>query len=171
MEEGARPPLPGAAEAVAAVRELEAAAASLATAESLTGGLIGAALTSVPGASSVYRGGAVAYATDLKVRMLGVPRGLLEARGAVAPGVARAMAEGARSELAADFGLAVTGVAGPGPQDGRAAGTVFAAVCGRGGLCRVSEFSLTGDRAAIRAATAEQALRLLRSEVAAITGK
>ncbi|MUL40141.1 CinA family protein [Streptomonospora sp. PA3] len=166
-----RPPLPGAADAAAALRALEAAGATLATAESLTGGLIGAALTSVPGASAVYRGGAVAYATELKARMLGVPRELLEARGAVDPDVASAMARGAAAVLEADFGLAVTGVAGPEPQDGRTAGTVFAAVHGTGGLSRVSEFFLTGDRAEIRAATTEQALRLLRSEVAAITGR
>ncbi|MFD0775176.1 CinA family protein, partial [Streptomonospora algeriensis] len=77
----------------------------------------------------------------------------------------------ARSRLAADYGLAVTGVAGPDPQDGRSVGTVFAAVCGPRGGCRVSEFSLSGNRAAIRAQTAEQALLLLDAEVAAITGR
>ncbi|KIH96448.1 damage-inducible protein CinA [Streptomonospora alba] len=163
--------LPGARAAAEALRALEAAGATLATAESLTGGLIGASVTSVPGASAVYRGGAVAYATDLKTGLLGVPRELLGERGAVDPDVAGAMAEGVRSHLAADYGLAVTGVAGPDPQDGRSAGTVFAAVCGPGGGVRVSGFSFSGDRAAIRAQTTEQALLLLGAEVAAITGR
>ncbi|MDT0302175.1 CinA family protein [Streptomonospora wellingtoniae] len=165
------PALPGSEPAAAALRALEAAGATLATAESLTGGLIGAALTSVPGASAVYRGGVVAYATDLKCSMLGVPPDLLRDRGAVDPGVARAMAEGARARLSADYGLAVTGAAGPDPQDGHPPGSVYAAVCGPGGHCRVSEFSLTGDRAAVRNGTTEQALLLLGAEVAAITGR
>ncbi|GAB3459291.1 CinA family protein [Streptomonospora sediminis] len=171
MDAEAQAPLPGAQAAAAALAELAAAGATLATAESLTGGLIGAALTSVPGASALYRGGVVAYATDLKTQLLGVPGGLLAERGAVDPDVARAMAEGACTRLAADYGLAVTGVAGPDPQDGKSAGTVYAAVCVPGGRCRGGEFDLTGDRAAIRAETAEQALRLLAAEVAAITGK
>ncbi|MFB9800598.1 CinA family protein, partial [Streptomonospora salina] len=145
--------------------------ATLATAESLTGGLISAAVTGVPGASAVYRGGAVAYATDLKARLLDVPRDLLAERGAVDPDVAGAMAEGARHRMAADYGLAVTGVAGPDPQDGRSAGTVFAAVSGPRGGARVSGLSFSGDRARIRARTVEQALRLLGAEVSAITGR
>ncbi|QBI53256.1 CinA family protein [Streptomonospora litoralis] len=171
MNDAGRAPIPGAEAAASALRGLKAAGATLATAESLTGGLIGAALTGVPGASAVYRGGVAVYATDLKARLLEVPYDLLEARGAVDPDVARAMAQGVRTALAADFGLAVTGVAGPDPQDGKPAGTVFAAVCGPGGGCRVSEFGLTGDRAHIRAATADQALRLLAAEVAVVTGK
>ncbi|MBV2363117.1 CinA family protein [Streptomonospora nanhaiensis] len=166
-----RPTGPGVAAAAAAHRALAALGATAATAESLTGGLIGATLTAVPGASATYRGGVVAYATDLKAALLGVPRDLLEAHGAVHPEVAAAMAEGARLNLAATFGLAVTGVAGPEPQDGRAVGTVFAAVAGPGGSGRVCELRLTGDRAAIRYSTTEQALSLLAAEVAVITGK
>lgn len=98
----------------------------LATAESITGGQIGAIVTSVPGASQVYRGGVVSYGTDVKAELLGVPRELL-ARGAVQADVALAMAHGAANRLRADFGLAVTGVAGPASQDGMAPGTVFVA--------------------------------------------
>ncbi|MDA0563949.1 CinA family protein [Streptomonospora sp. S1-112] len=169
---GAPAPAGGGLEAAAAVhRALAAAGATAATAESLTGGLIGATLTAVPGASATYRGGVVAYATDLKADLLGVPRDLLAAHGAVHPDVAAAMARGARLNLAATFGLAVTGVAGPEPQDGRAVGTVFAAVSGPSGSGRVCELRLTGDRADIRYSTTDQALFLLAAEVATITGK
>ncbi|MFC4560799.1 CinA family protein [Nocardiopsis mangrovi] len=152
-------------------RALSAAGATAATAESLTGGLIGAALTAVPGASATYRGGIVAYASDLKSALLGVPGELLARHGAVHPDVALAMAEGARDALGAAFGLAVTGVAGPEPQDGREVGTVFCAVAGPGGGARVERLRLTGDRAAIREQTVEQALHLLIAEVARTTHK
>ena len=99
-----------------------------ATAESLTGGLVRAALTSVPGTSAVVRGAVVAYATDLKARLLGVDADLLAAGGAVQSEVARQMAPGSAACSAADVGLATTGVAGPDPQDGHAGGTVFVAV-------------------------------------------
>ena len=86
---------------------------TLAVAESLTGGLVAAALTAVPGSSAVFRGGIVAYATDLKAALLGVPSDLLDRHGAVHPDVASAMAEGAGRRLGATFGAATTGVAGP----------------------------------------------------------
>jgi nicotinamide-nucleotide amidase len=86
------------------------AGATCATAESLTGGLIGAHLTAVPGSSATYRGGAVTYATETKASLLGVPEDLLAAEGAVHPDVARTMAAGVRRLLGADFGLSVTGV-------------------------------------------------------------
>ncbi len=94
------------------------ASATVATAESLTGGLLGAALSSTPGASSTYRGGAVLYATDLKATIAGVDPMLLEQRGAVDADVAAAMADGVRERFGATFGLATTGVAGPTEQDG-----------------------------------------------------
>ncbi len=87
---------------------------TLSTAESCTGGLVGALLTSVPGASAVYLGGAVAYHNALKTNLLGVPEGLLAAHGAVSEEVARAMADGARARFGADLAVAVTGIAGPG---------------------------------------------------------
>jgi nicotinamide-nucleotide amidase len=133
---------------------------TIASAESLTGGLVAAALTSVPGASAAFRGGIVAYATDLKAAVLGVPDDLLEQRGAVDPAVAEAMAEGARSRLGTTVGISTTGVAGPDPADGKQVGTVFVAVAGPGGAVS-RELALTGDRQAIRAASVESALDLL----------
>lgn len=110
------------------VAALRAAGSTVATAESLTGGLVGAALTGVAGASAVYRGGVVSYATELKHQLLGVDADLLRLRGAVDPAVAAAMAFGVRERLGADYGVATTGVAGPDPQDGKAVGTVWVAV-------------------------------------------
>lgn len=100
---------------------------TLATAESLTGGQLGSTVTSIPGASQIYRGGVVAYATDLKASLLGVSESLLAEGGAVQAQVAIEMATGVAVKLNADFGLAVTGVAGPASQDGHLPGTVFVA--------------------------------------------
>jgi nicotinamide-nucleotide amidase len=133
---------------------------TLAVAESLTGGLVCAAFTDVPGASVVVRGGVVAYATDLKAVLLGVPRELLERYGAVHPDVAAAMADGARRRLGAELGVATTGVAGPDPQDGQPVGTVHIAVAAEGDMV-VRTLALPGDRAAVRAGTVAAALRLL----------
>lgn len=100
---------------------------SLATAESITGGQIGSTITSIPGASQVFRGGVIAYATDLKSSLLGVSSSVLDDGGAVQSQVALEMATGVAVKLDADFGLAVTGVAGPASQDGHLPGTVFVA--------------------------------------------
>lgn len=156
---------PGAADelsvlAARAVGALKERRLTVATAESLTGGLVGAALTGVAGSSAVYRGGVVAYATPLKAALLGVDAGLLEREGAVHPQVAAQMAEGARRVLGADVGLATTGVAGPDPQDGRAPGTVHVAVAGPGGR-RGLDLDLVGDRAAVREQTVRRLLALL----------
>jgi nicotinamide-nucleotide amidase len=137
---------------------------TVAVAESLTGGLLSAALTEVPGASAVIRGGVVAYATDLKASVLGVSPGLLARVGAVDAEVALAMASGVSAELGSDIGLATTGVAGPEPQDGKAVGTVFIA-CVWGDKRVVEELSLTGTRNEIRSLTVHAALRLLSSAV------
>jgi len=178
---------------------------TVAVAESLTGGLICAALVEVPGASAAVRGGVVAYATELKHRLLDVDAGLLARNGPVDPDVAAQMALGVRERLGADWGVASTGVAGPDPQDGVAPGRVYLAVAGPlvsipdpvvlagpspasaissgeavadgeigdglslGGLpgmvppigTRVLELDLTGDRAAIRTASTNQALSAL----------
>ena len=104
----------------------------MATAESLTGGLVCAALTDVPGASAVVRGAVVAYATELKAQVLGVDPDLLATGGAVQAEVARQMATGVCRVLGADVGVATTGVAGPDPQDGHPVGTVFVAVAAEG---------------------------------------
>jgi nicotinamide-nucleotide amidase len=134
--------------------------ATLAVAESLTGGLVAAELTSVPGASQAFRGSVTAYATDLKRDVLGVDGALLAERGAVDRTVAREMAEGVRRVLGADWGLATTGVAGPEPQDGQPVGTVHLAAAGPHGTVD-RRLTLTGDRTAIRAATVDAALGLL----------
>ena len=133
---------------------------TLAVAESLTGGLLAAALTSVPGASAAFRGGVVAYATDLKAALLGVPAGLLERHGAVHPSVAEAMAEGARRNLGASAGAATTGVAGPDPSDGQPVGTVYIAVSSAAGTT-ARHLALSGDRQEIRRVTVEASLSLL----------
>jgi nicotinamide-nucleotide amidase len=138
--------------------------ASLATAESLTGGLIGAALTTVPGVSATYRGGVIAYATDLKAALLGVDDQLLARVGAVDPEVAVAMARGVRRRCASSYGLAATGVAGPDPQDGHPPGTVHVAVAGPGGDV-VRSHRFRGGRAAIRAASVVAAFMLLREQL------
>ncbi|NYI03064.1 CinA family protein [Allostreptomyces psammosilenae] len=140
---------------------LRHAGATLAVAESLTGGLLAAAITEVPGASAAFRGSVTAYATDVKDRVLAVPGGLLSVRGAVDPDVAAAMAEGVRVLLDADWAVATTGVAGPDEQDGKPVGTVYVAVAGPSGM-RVTGAVFPGDRAEIRRATVERALGLLR---------
>ncbi len=155
--------------AVAAIGLLAAQRRTVATAESLTGGLVCAALTSVPGASAVVRGGVVAYATELKALLLGVPADLLGARGAVDPDVAAAMAEGVRGRLGADVGLATTGVAGPDPADGKPVGTVYVAVATPTGA-GVTGLRLAGGRAQIRAATVLRILQLLVSAMRDYTG-
>lgn len=131
---------------------------TLAVAESLTGGMVAATLVEVPGASRVLRGGVVAYATELKHELLGVDADLLAAHGAVHPEVAAQMAQGVRARLGADVGLATTGVAGPDPQDGQPVGTVFVAVSD--GIPVVRALTLSGDRAAIRAASRDAVLAL-----------
>jgi len=146
---------------VAVHRRLEAAGASVAVAESLTGGLLGATLTAMPGASRTFRGGVLAYATDLKESLLGVPGPLLSAEGAVSAEVAAAMAGGVRDRLRSTYGVALTGVAGPDPQDGEPPGTVFVAVAGPAGG-RVRSARLAGGRDEVRAASVRAALELLR---------
>jgi nicotinamide-nucleotide amidase len=133
---------------------------TVATAESLTGGLVAAALTDIPGVSAVFRGGVVAYATDLKASILGVPDDLLKRHGAVHREVAEAMAEGVRDRLLATFGMATTGVAGPDPAEGKPAGMVFIAVAGPAGTAS-RELALTGSRPEVRAATVSAVLGLL----------
>ena len=146
--------------AAAVLARLTGAGQTLAVAESLTGGLVAAALASVPGASAAFRGGVVAYATDLKAALLGVDAGLLAARGAVDPDVAVAMTRGARERLGATAAAATTGVAGPDPADGQPVGTVYiAADAGRGPAVR--RLALSGTRNEIRRVAATECLRLL----------
>jgi nicotinamide-nucleotide amidase len=144
------------------VERLTAGRQTVAVAESLTGGLVTAALTSIAGASVVVRGGVVAYATELKTSLLGIPADLLTRQGPVDPDVAAAMAVGVRGLLGANYGLATTGVAGPGPAGGHPQGTVFVAVAGPSGILSTG-LHLPGDRAQVRNATVRSSLSLLVS--------
>lgn len=138
---------------------------TVATAESLTGGLVAATLTAVPGASAVFRGGVVSYATDLKASLAGVPEAVLRRAGPVAAETAAAMAEGVRRSCGSTYGVATTGVAGPDPQDGRPPGTLHVAVATPGDTLVASSGDLAGDRAAVRTAAVDRALRLLQEAV------
>ena len=146
--------------AAAAVHALVERGQTMATAESLTGGLVAATIVEIPGVSAVYRGGLVVYATDLKHSLAGVPEDLLGERGPVDADVARELAAGVRERCGADWGLATTGVAGPEPQDGVPVGQVYVAVAGPGGAT-VRGLRLEGNRAAVRDGSATAVLELL----------
>lgn len=135
---------------------------TLVTAESLTGGGIGAALTGVSGSSAVYKGGVISYTNQVKQQVLGVPAEILDQYGAVSAPVARAMAEGVRKLLDADVSVSVTGLAGPGGDEfGNPVGTVFIGYSdNRRTMVKHCVFS--GDREAIRNQTVETALQLVR---------
>ncbi|MFD4792393.1 CinA family protein [Streptomyces anulatus] len=147
------------------LRLLGARGETLAVAESLTGGLVAADLTSVPGASRSFRGSVTAYATSLKRDVLGVDESLLAQRGAVDAEVALRMAVGVRRVLDADWGVSTTGVAGPEPQDGQPVGTVYVAVAGPSGVEKVTALRLNGERADIRSESVRSALELLAGEL------
>jgi PncC family amidohydrolase len=136
--------------------------ATLAVAESCTGGLLGAALTSVAGGSSVFVGGAIAYANAEKVRALGVDAGLLAAHGAVSREVAEAMASGCRERLGTTMALSVTGIAGPGGgTPDKPVGTVWVALASPDGVTS-RRLTLTGfDREGVRRGAVEAALGML----------
>lgn len=142
------------------LRLLEARGETLAVAESLTGGLVAAEVTAVPGASRVFRGSVTAYATELKHEVLGVDGTLLAERGAVDAEVALQMAAGVRKVMGADWGIATTGVAGPEPQDGQAVGTVFVAVHGPDSLDAGPGPAVGGPGSALRSEGKVAALRL-----------
>jgi len=148
------------------VARLTAAGQTVAVAESLTGGLVTAALTETAGASAVVRGGVLAYATDLKAQLLGVDEGLLAMVGAVDAEVALQMASGVRMLMDATYGMATTGVAGPEPVGGKRVGTVYVAVVGPGSS-RVKALRLSGDRARIRVQSVHALLALLAEELRA----
>ncbi|MCC3292749.1 CinA family protein [Arthrobacter sp. zg-Y1110] len=148
-----------AGEVVAAARD---AGLTIATAESLTAGMLCAELGSVPGASAVLQGGVVAYQNGIKLSVLGVPAELLAQAGSVDGRVAEHMAAGARRVLGADVGVATTGVAGPETHDGKPVGTVFLGIATSEGTS-VREFLFAGDRTAIRTAACSEALSMLAS--------
>jgi nicotinamide-nucleotide amidase len=141
---------------------VRAAGGRLAVAESCTGGLVGARLTAVPGASTVFAGGVIAYDNAVKVRLLGVPESLLTAHGAVSEPVVAAMAEGAQRRFDARAAIAVTGIAGPeGGSAEKPVGTVW--LCAAWGEARRTvRIGFPGDRAAVRGRAAQAALDLLR---------
>ena len=148
----------------ALVAALTARGQTVATAESLTAGLVCGALTEVPGASAVVRGGLIVYATDLKASLAGVDPDLLADHGAVHPEVATQLARGARARCGADWGIGVTGVAGPDPQDGVGPGTVYVAVAGTIGDSG-RKLGISGDRGVVRTASVAAALELLREQL------
>lgn len=153
--------------AAVVVRSLAAAGETVAVAESCTGGGLGRRLTSVPGSSAVFRGGIVAYANDLKERLLGVPADVLAREGAVSAATAEHLAAGVRERLGATWGVAVTGVAGPdGGTPDKPVGQVFIAVAGAAGA-RARGFRFIGDREQIRVWTEQYALDALRRRRAA----
>ncbi|MBN1556085.1 MAG: competence/damage-inducible protein A [Phycisphaerae bacterium] len=138
---------------------------TLATAESCTGGLVGQMMTAVPGASEYYLGGVVSYADRVKEEQLGVPGDVLRQHGAVSEPVAKAMAIGVRERLGADYGIAITGIAGPaGGTDEKPVGLVYTALAGPNGTA-VEKHLLSGDRPMIRLRAALAALNPLRLQL------
>ncbi|MEO9246714.1 CinA family protein [Citricoccus nitrophenolicus] len=134
---------------------------TVATAESLTAGLLAATLAEVPGASGTLQGGVIAYQNHVKQDLLGVDADLLARHGAVHPEVARQMAEGARRTAGADLGISTTGVAGPEPHQGQPVGTVYVGLAGPAGSEAI-RLRVDGDREAIRRATVREALLAVR---------
>ena len=154
-------PDPGRPEASDAVAALRGRGWTLATAESLTAGMLAATVADVPGASAVLRGGLVVYATELKRTLAGVPAAVLDRHGAVSAETARALAVGAARRCGADVGVALTGVAGPDRQEGKPVGTVYAGLAVPGREPRAVLLSLSGDRRGIRTSACSAALGLL----------
>ena len=134
---------------------------TLATAESCTGGGIGAALTAVPGSSSIYKGGVISYTNEVKTALLGVPCELLQQTGAVSNETAQQMAQGVRKLLATDVAVSVTGLAGPGGDEfGNPVGTVYVGYCDALGV-DVRAFRFDGNREAVRSQTIDAALKII----------
>lgn len=148
-------------EAKSVVLALTTVGKTVATAESCTGGLLGAVLTEVPGASRVYLGGVISYAYEAKEELLGIPHALLSEQGAVCGQVARLMALEARRRLHADFGIGITGNAGPSADPNNPnVGEIYVAIASRDG-CRCEKMQLNGTREKNRIAATRSALQLL----------
>ncbi len=134
---------------------------TLASAESCTGGGIGAALTAIPGSSAVYKGGIISYTNEVKHNLLGVDCDVLDTCGAVSAPVAEAMSAGARKALNADIAVSVTGLAGPGGDDyGNPVGRVYIGYSDDTHTCH-REFTFEGDREEVRRQAAEETLKLI----------
>ena len=140
------------ASALRLVHVLADAGLTVATCESLTGGLVGATITSIPGASAVFRGGLITYASDLKAALAGVDAQWIAEHGVVNDTTARQMATGCAHTCQADLGLACTGFAGPDRQDGQRPGTVHIAVA-HDAQVFTRQLSLSGERKAVRLGT------------------
>jgi nicotinamide-nucleotide amidase len=144
------------------LEQLECRHETLAVAESCTGGLVGATVTQVPGASEVFLGGIISYSNAVKEEIVGVSGDLLERHGAVSEQVARAMAAGVRERLRATWGVAITGIAGPGGgTEDKPVGLVHWAVAGPEGVAAEHRV-FSGDRSTVRQRSAQSALDLLR---------
>lgn len=142
---------------------------TLSTAESCTGGLLGGRITSVSGSSVYYRGGLIAYANDIKATRLGIPLEILERDGAVSSAVAGRMASAVRERFGSDFGLGITGIAGPdGGTPEKPAGLVFIALAGEK-FVRVRKYRFGGDRDRVREWSVRMALDLLRRHLQGVT--
>ncbi|MDZ4770761.1 MAG: CinA family protein [Chloroflexota bacterium] len=144
-------------------------ARTVCTAESCTGGLVAHRLTDIPGSSAYVLGGIVAYANNIKERLLGVPRDLLIAHGAVSAPVARAMAAGALERFGADYAISITGIAGPGGgSDDKPVGLTYIGLARRDdeGTIEVQQFVWSGDREANKASSADAALSWLLDTLA-----
>ena len=143
------------------VEKLSSLGMTCGTAESCTGGGVGSAITSVPGSSSVFKGGVISYANSVKMSVLGVPEHVLETNGAVSGQCAAAMAEGARRLLEADIAVSITGIAGPGGGSvEKPVGLVWFGIASKAGT-RTEREVFPGDRAAVRASAVEHALQML----------
>ncbi len=134
---------------------------TLATAESCTGGAIGAALTAIPGSSAVYKGGIISYTNEVKIKELGVHPETLDRLGAVSAEVAQQMALGAKERLASDIAISVTGLAGPTGDDfGNPVGTVYIGYAD-GACAFAKKFVFGGDREQVRELAVVTALKLI----------
>ncbi len=142
--------------AASVISELRRRGERVAVAESLTGGGLGSAMTSVPGSSDVFSGGIIAYDLSVKVGLLKVPQTLIEEFGVVSEEVATAMADGLLELFGTTWAISTTGVAGPGPSDGVAAGTVWIAI--RGPINQSTELEIQGEREVVRNASVSSAL-------------
>ena len=143
--------------ATTVIKQLRKSGNTLAVAESLTGGGLGAALTEVAGSSEVFLGGITTYSDASKVKLLEIPKRLFSKHTAVSEEVAKAMAESVRKIFKSDFAISTTGVAGPGKAYGKSAGSVWLAISTKKEVIAI-ELSIAGDRATVRKATIESAL-------------
>jgi PncC family amidohydrolase len=158
-------------ESAGAGQALLASGLSVAVAESCTGGLLGAALTAVPGSSAYVRGGVVAYADDVKRELLGVRASVLAEHGAVSEPVAVAMAEGVRAALDASVGVSITGIAGPASDTTtKPVGLVYVCVAGPALECRVERLDRDRGREGNRAEAVRRALTMIAAAAAGVPG-